>query len=220
MIKNAKFDNGRIIEAGEIELTITDVDIRLIFDTYNFDKYEFIEVYWSIYDYLPRDYILFILEKYVNKTKLKNIEGMELEYMLEKNKFNSLYGMSVTRNIVDNVIFDNNSGWSEEKLSNDEILKKLYEEKNKPFLSFAYGVWCTAWARNNLLRCLVKLDKWVAYADTDSLKLLEGFDKKVIDDYNESVIKRIEKVCKDLDIEKEKFSPIDVKGEKHTLRFI
>lgn len=135
-IKGAKFDNGRIIYAKELEITLTDVDLKLIFDTYNFKNYEFIEVYYSIYDYLPRDFILFILEKYVNKTKLKNVEGQEVLYMMEKNKFNALYGMSVTNNIKDNVIFDNISGWREEKLTNEEIIEALFKEKKKPFLSF------------------------------------------------------------------------------------
>lgn len=217
-IRGGKFDNGRIISAKELEVTMTDVDIRLLFETYTFDKYEFIETYFSIYDYLPKDFIEFILEKYVNKTKLKNVDGMEVEYMMEKNKFNALYGMSVTNNIKDRVVFDNIQGWSEEKLTNEEIIEALMKEKKKVFLSFSYGVWCTAWARNNLLRCLIKLDKYVVYADTDSLKLLEGFDKSVIEEYNKSVINKIDKVCKHYGIEKEKFSPVDVNGEVHTLR--
>lgn len=119
-------------------MTLTDVDIHLIFDTYKFDKYEFNEVYFSIYVYLPKDFIEFILEKYVNKTKLKNVDGMEVEYMMEKNKFNALYGMSVTNNINDKVIFDNDIGWHEEKLTNDEIIEALNKEKKKVFLSFSY----------------------------------------------------------------------------------
>ena len=216
-IKNAKFDNGRIIEAKELEITLTDVDLKLIFDTYVFDNYEFIEAYFSIYDYLPKDFIEFILQKYVNKTKLKNVDGMEVEYMMEKNKFNALYGMSVTNNIKDRVIFDNESGWSEEKLTNDEIIEELHKEKRKVFLSFSYGVWVTAHARNNLLRNLIKLDKWVVYADTDSLKLLDGFDKNVIEEYNKNVLVKIDKVCKHYKLDKESFSPVDIKGEKHTL---
>jgi len=216
-IKGAKFDNGRIISAKELEITLTDVDLKLIFDTYDFDKYEFVEAYFSIYDYLPKDFIEFILQKYVNKTKLKNVDGMEVEYMMEKNKFNSLYGMSVTNNIKDRVIFDNETGWSEEKLTNDEIIEELHKEKRKVFLSFSYGVWVTAYARNNLLRNLIKLDKWVVYADTDSLKLLDGYDKNVIDVYNQNVLVKIDKVCKHYKLDKESFSPVDVKGEKHTL---
>ena len=90
-VSNVKIDNGRIISADTLEITITDVDLKLIFMAYNFDKYEIIESYYSYYDYLPKDFIKFVLEKYVVKTKLKNVDGMEVEYMLSKNLFNSLY---------------------------------------------------------------------------------------------------------------------------------
>ena len=49
--------------------------------------------------------------------------------------------MSVTNNIRDEVEYDNEMGWSEIPLSNEEILKKLQEEEKIGFLSFAYGVW-------------------------------------------------------------------------------
>ena len=52
------------------------------------DKYEFNEVYWSRKDYLPKELLEFILEKYENKTKFKGVEGKEVEYALEKGKFN------------------------------------------------------------------------------------------------------------------------------------
>lgn len=53
--------------------------------------------------------------------------------------------------------------------------------------------------------------------DTDSLKLLEGYDKSVIDNYNKNVLKTIKKVCKELSLDEEDFSPVDIYGEKHTL---
>lgn len=217
-VTNVKIDNGRIISADTLEITITDVDLKLILLAYDIKSYEIIESYYSYYDYLPVDFIKFVLEKYVNKTKLKNVDGMEVEYMMSKNLFNSLYGMAVTNNISDKVIFENRIGWHEEELTNSEIIEGLYKEKEKAFLSFSYGVWCTAWARYNLLTCLLKLDKYVAYSDTDSLKLLEGYDKNVIDVYNQNVIKKIKKVCQDLELNEEDFSPSDIYGEKHTLR--
>lgn len=81
--------------------------------------------------------------------------------------------MSVTNNIKDEVIFDNEIGWKERPLSNNEILEKLKYERKKGFLSFAWGVWVTAHARCNLLENVIKLDKYVIYCDTDSLKLKE-----------------------------------------------
>lgn len=216
-IKGAKYDNGRIIEAKEIIITLTDIDFYFILDTYNC-SYEILESYYSNYNYLPKKFINFILQKYVNKTEYKDVDGMELEYQKEKNKFNALYGMSVTNMIRDNVIYDDNSKeWREEELTNDEIIEKLVNEKKKCFLSFAYGVWCTAYARNNLLRNLIKLDEYVLYSDTDSLKLRNGFDINVIDNYNKYVEKKIKRVSEDLNIPIKKFAPKDKKGVSHML---
>lgn len=73
------------------------------------------------------------------------------------------------------------------------------------------------WARFNLLSNLIKLDQYVLYADTDSLKVFGDYNKKVIDDYNEGVKRKIEKVCKELDIDINKFKPKDKKGREHML---
>ena len=216
-IYKGRYDNGRVMGAEELEIVLTDVDLKLIFETYEFESYEFLECYYSIYDYLPKQFLEFILEKYVNKTKFKNVEGKEVEYALEKAKFNSLYGMTVTNNIKDEVIFENDNGWSEKAISNEKIQELLEKEKKLGFLSFSYGVWVTAYARYNLLSNLVKLDEYVIYADTDSLKLREGFDIEVINNYNKSVTEKIKKVSDELEIDINKFCPLDSKGIKHEL---
>lgn len=215
-IKNGRYDNGRIIGAEEIEIVLTDVDFYFILKTYKCE-YEILECYYSRYDYLPIDFINFILEKYITKTKFKGIEEKKIEYNLEKAKFNSLYGMSVTNNIKDAVLFDNETGWQEIPLSNDEILEALEKEKKQGFLSFSYGVWVTAWARYNLLTNVIKQDDYCIYCDTDSMKLKEGFNKQAIEDYNKKVLQKIDTVCKELNIDKDKFSPVDKNGKKHTI---
>lgn len=216
-IYKGRYDNGRVMGAEELEIVLTDVDLKLIFETYEFESYEFLECYYSIYDYLPKQFLEFILEKYINKTKFKNVEGKEVEYTLEKAKFNSLYGMTVTNNIKDEVIFDNKEGWSEKAISNEKIQELLEKEKKLGFLSFSYGVWVTAYARYNLLSNLIKLDEYVIYADTDSLKLRDGFDIEVINNYNKSVIEKIKKVSNELEIDINKFCPTDSKGIRHEL---
>lgn len=216
-IKKAKYDNGRIIEAEEFETTITDIDFYFILDSYECE-YEILESWWSLYNYLPKKFINFILDKYVAKTKYKNVEGKELDYQKEKGKFNALYGMSVTNTIRDNVIYkDDLEEWFEEELTNEEIEDKLQAEKKKAFLSFSYGVWVTAYARDNLLRRLIALDEYVLYADTDSLKLKRGYDKTVFEKYNKSVEERIRFVSKVLNIPFDKFAPEDVYHKKHLL---
>ena len=216
-IKKGKYDNGRVMEAESLTITLTDVDFYFLLDTYKYDSYEIKESYYSVYDYLPKQFIEFVLEKYVNKTAYKNVEGMEVEYAKEKNKFNALYGMSVTNMIRDEVIYDNELDWSERELENTEIIAKLNEEKKKAFLSFSYGVWVTAYARSNLLKNVIQLDEQVVYCDTDSMKLKKGYDKTVIEKYNKFVIQKLKHVSKLLDIPYEKFSPKDSKGERHIL---
>lgn len=94
---------------------------------------------------MPKEYIDFILEKYVKKTELKGVEGKEIEYALEKAKFNALYrlGMTVTNNIRDNVIFDNKE-WKEEPLTNEEIIDLLVQQQKQGFLSYSWRNICDA----------------------------------------------------------------------------
>ncbi len=122
--------------------------------------------------------------------------------------------MSVTNTIRDNVLYDSKKDWYSEDLTNNEILEKLQEEKNAAFLSFAYGVWITAYARNNLLRNVIKLDEYVIYCDTDSMKLKKGYDIEVIKYYNNFVENKIKAVSKILNININKFEPSDINRRK------
>lgn len=217
-ISNGAYDNGRVMKADYLTITVNEVDLELIKKAYSFSNYEIIESYYAKKDYLNINIIEFILKKYKNKTEYKNREGFEIDYIKEKNKFNAIYGMSVTNNIRDEVVYTNDTQeWSEIPLTNDDILDKLIEQKNRPFLSFSYGVWVTAYARRNLVENILKLDYHTIYCDTDSIKLAEGYDKNVIKEYNEKVVAKIKKVCKVLNLNFEDFCPEDVKGEKHLI---
>ena len=211
------YDNGRIITAKELTITCTDIDLRFILDTYDYDSYEIIESYCSSYNYLPIEYVNFILDKYVLKTKLKNVEGKELEYAREKGAFNSLYGMTVTNTIRADVEFLNFDEWVEKPLSNQAIMEKLSKDKKRGFLNFAWGVWCTAYARANLLRRVLDLDQYVVYCDTDSCKVVQGYNKSVFEKYNQSVEDKIRKVSELRGIPYERFAPADIKGNTHLL---
>ena len=216
-IRGARFDNGRIISAEKVIITLTDIDFRFLVETYKIKSYTILESYYAIYNYLPKEFIMFILEKYYYKTKYKGVKGKELFYAIEKSKFNSLYGMTVTNMIRDEVKYDNSFGWSEHELSNVDIFDGLIEQESKGFLSFAWGVWITAYARENLLRRVIELDQYAVYMDTDSCKCIKGYDKSVFDKYNESVMTTIHNVAKQLDIPENYFMPQDQKGKSHPL---
>lgn len=216
-LRGAKYDNGRLISASEFEMTLTDIDFYFYLDTYDLE-YEILECYCASKNYLPKTLIEFILNKYVGKTELKGVKDKEMEYGRIKGMYNSIYGMSVTNNIRDEVIYDDLTGlWEEIPLSNEDIIKKLESEKKKAFLSFAYGVWVTAYARDNLLRRVIANDDYVVYCDTDSCKLVKGYDKKVFEDYNKQVEERINFVCKILKLDANKYAPSDINGNKHMM---
>ena len=215
-IKGAKYDNGRVMEAEELEITLTDVDFYFILDSHGCE-YEIIEIYYSLYNYLHKDFINFVLDKYVIKTTYKDVPDKYLEYQKEKNKFNALYGMSVTNNIRDDVLYDSELGWIENPLSDSDIIEKLENERKQSFLSFSYGVWVTAHARNNLLRNIIKFDEYAVYSDTDSIKLLDGYDKNIIYEYNLNVEKRLKYVSNLLNIDYSRFEPTDIYGNKRLI---
>lgn len=137
-IRGASYDNGRIYEAKELVMTLTDVDFYFILDTHKCD-YIIEEIYFAKYGFLPIQYINFVLDKYENKTKYKDDDTKKLQYQKEKNKFNGIYGMTVTNTIRDDVEYNDELGeWFESELSNDDIIEKLEGEEKKSFLSFSW----------------------------------------------------------------------------------
>lgn len=78
-------------------------------------------------------------------------------------------------------------------------------------------MWVTAYARDNLLRRVLDLDKYVCYCDTDSCKLVEGYDRNIFIEYNKKVEDRIKYVSRILNIDINKYSPADIHGKNHML---
>lgn len=217
-------DNGRLFRAKECEMYLTDIDFKLYLKAYyeNEEQYDYdiLEAYAAKYDYLPIQLVNFVLDKYIDKTKLKNVKGSEVEYQHKKSDFNSIYGMMCTNTIRDEVVYNEFlQKWNDKEraLTNSEIIENLEKIEKKSFLSFAWGVWVTAYARKNLLTTLMKLDFYCAYSDTDSLKLMSGYNKKILYKYNANVLAKIRKVSKERKIDIERFMPRDIKNKAHPI---
>lgn len=216
-IENGIYDNGKIVSASILKIVINEIDLKIIQEFYTFANYNILEIYYANKSYLPYKLLNFILDKYYNKTTYKNVAGKEYLYSIEKSKFNSLYGMSVTNTIKDECVFSEYGNWTAKKLNNSDILEKLNTEHKKGFLSFAYGVWVTSYARYNLLSNVKLLDEYVIYCDTDSIKLVEGYDINVIHNYNKTVDDKISRVANFYDIDIKRFTPIDCDGIAHKI---
>ena len=216
-IENGIYDNGKIVSATTLKIVINEIDLKIIQEFYTFDNYNILEIYYANKSYLPYKLLDFILDKYYNKTAYKNVAGKEYLYSIEKSKFNSLYGMCVTNTIKDECVYNAYEKWTTKKLNNSDILDKLNTERKKGFLSFAYGVWVTSYARYNLLSNVKLLDEYVIYCDTDSIKLSNGYDINVIHNYNKSVDDKISRVANFYDIDIKRFTPIDCDGIPHKI---
>ena len=148
-IKGAEINNGRIWSADSVDITLTDVDITIIEQVYNWENIALKNVLGFRKAYLPKPIIESILNLYQDKTTLKGVQGKEVEYLLSKGMLNSVYGMSVTDIVKDNAIYDDADNWDFEKVNIDEEIEKYNGSKNR-FLYYAWGIWVTAYARRNL----------------------------------------------------------------------
>lgn len=220
-------DNGRIVMADLVEMVITDVDLRIIRDAYLIGEIEILEAYCSPYRYLDTDYVKFMLEQYAGKTVLKGVPGQELLYNQKKVKNNSLYGMMVTDVIRDDVVFADNEWKDIVPDTYADVKAKLEKvaDPNKCFLSYAWGVWITAWARWSLWQ-IIKIpdcDKAIVYCDTDSIKFAKDVSKgaveAAVERYNQNLAAAMYKAAAWHGLDPDSWKPKDIKGRERPLGF-
>ena len=215
-VKNPLINNGRIVQADTLTISCTDVDFLNIRDFYEWDSMKIGLCYIYEKNYLPKEFIKTILHLYKSKTELKGVDGKEVEYLHSKELLNSLYGMCVTSIVHDTVSF-NGAEWTTENGNLDEELKNYNTDKNR-FLFYHWGVWCTAYARNNLYTGIKECKDDYIYSDTDSIKIFNA-DKhlKYFEEYNKWIVQKLEKCLNYHKIPIDYISPKTIKGESKTL---
>ena len=215
-VKNPLINNGRIVQADTLTISCTDVDFLNIRDFYTWDSMKIGLCYIYEKNYLPKEFIKTILHLYKSKTELKGVDGKEVEYLHSKELLNSLYGMCVTSIVHDTVNF-NGAEWTTENGNLDEELKNYNTDKNR-FLFYHWGVWCTAYARNNLYTGIKECKDDYIYSDTDSIKIFNADKHKMyFQKYNEWIVQKLEKCLKYHNIPLDYISPKTIKGEIKTL---
>ena len=214
---NSKLDNGRLISADEISITLTEQDFKIIEQTYEWKELRVKNFRIYKRDYLPKEFIIAILELYKKKTELKDVQGMEKEYLHSKELLNSCYGMCVTDICRDEVEFDIDSGKWVDSASVKDYEKNIqkYNESKQRFLAYQWGVWVTAYARANLWNGILNIRNDYCYSDTDSLKLInEEKHRKYFTDYNERIVKKLHMMLDHYNLPHELVSPKTIKGEE------
>lgn len=180
------YDNGRILSAGYLETTMTDIDLKIFLDQYDFDSIEPFDVFTARYGKLPKPLTDLICKLYKDKTELKGVEGQEIYYALSKEMINAVYGMTCQDPVKDRIeyIEDSEELYVERGKNPEEL---LYEYQRKAFLTYAWGVWTTAHARAALQVGIDLAGESCVYVDTDSVKYIgdvdwSEFNAKCIDD--------------------------------------
>ena len=166
------YDNGRILECKYCETTITDVDLRILLDEYDFDNFKAFDVAFSRYGKLPRPLVEETINYYRKKTELKNVEGQEIYYMKSKNKLNSIYGMMAQNPAKETILFKDNDYIKDDV----PLCERLKEANRRAFLAYQWGCWVTAWARYRLEEGIKLAGDNFVYCDTDCVKYVQEID--------------------------------------------
>jgi len=242
-IENAKTDktNGKVITADKLTIYCTNLDYEVYKRFYKFDVHVD-HIYTYTKGYLPRPVIEFILNLYKEKTKLKNVEGKEIQYNLSKEDLNACsYGVHV-KSILQEVLQFNEEEekWLETfkgewlkdvyDLRTTEDQKKYYLEKTinynrrifsgQVIIPYIAALFIPSIAKKNIAFAIRRagLDDMYCYSDTDSI-YEQGNFKPYIDKYNSRVKEQFEAMCKFYGFNSDVWRPKNAKGDEKPLGY-
>lgn len=214
-------DNGRIISAQYVKVTLTNIHFDFYQDVYTWENCRISNVYVYKKMYLPTPFVSTILDLYEKKTVLKGVDGKEVEYLNSKGMCNSTYGMTVQDILTDEIFYDNDL-WAVNKYEgNNDIINEQIQEYNNSrnrFLFYPWGVFITAYAQRNLWLGIREFKEDYIYSDTDSLKVLnKEKHMQFIENYNQWILSRLKKACDYHKIDYSKICPKTIKGVEKPL---
>ncbi len=195
----AMYDNGRVLKAESLRISLVDVDYRILKSEYDFEIEKVHDIYTSVYGDLPDEMKEVIMTYFRLKTELKNEKGDKAVYYTKaKNKLNSIYGMSAQNPIKQSILYllmtddngelllDNNGNPWKSFCEDNKDETELYDKyKTKAFFCYQWGVWTTAWCRYMLEEAIQLIHSHQSliddvcvfvYCDTDSVKFIDDAD--------------------------------------------
>lgn len=211
-IDNFICNNGRVVEASSLTITVTEQDYKLIRSMYQWDNEQITDFYYMYSAYLPKPMIEAICYLYRDKTELKGVEGKESEYLVSKGMLNSLYGMCVT-DICRTTEEYINGAWACSYPVVEEVIDK-YNRNPVRFLFYAWGVWVTAYARRNLFKGIQEFGMDYVYSDTDSIKVFNAErHQEFFSKYNQEITSKVYRVLDHYGLSREYACPKTIKGK-------
>ena len=167
---NRIVDNGRVVKADFLCMTITNVDYDIICNEYDIGEKKIGEIWASKKAPLCNEIKNVTMDYYRAKTLLDGDPTKLYEYAKSKNRVNAIFGCFVMR--IDQSVVS----WDPKLLKyidktppTAEALAKFYNSRNN-FLQYQQGLFITAYARKRLRDMLWTCGRDVIYCDTDSIK--------------------------------------------------
>ena len=189
-------DNGRLLTAGFCRMALTEIDLEIVLQQYEFDLIDIKSAMVAQKGYLPEEYKEVIRKYYHNKTVLKGTQDPDEQYlyMKDKEKLNAIYGMCAQDPIHADIRYDDGkwtvSGYNRPA---EEIEKILLSAK----FPYQWGVYTTAYARQALQEGIDLAGDKMVYCDTDSIKTEGPVDIERINGYRRKLAKIYKGVEKD-----------------------
>lgn len=190
-VVNPVIDNGRIKQAENMEVMLTNLDWMIYNKFYEWSDVT-CETLWFFphSGTLPRYVINPLFNAYTEKTRLKNAG---LDYKNQKAIVNSFYGMMVTTIPAENITYTDD--WGSEPMEEEDRRKYARSTLLSPY----WGIYTTAWARYHLLvDVFYKIGNDAVYGDTDSCKYINPVKHEhIFEKFNRKMAKRRYKFCEE-----------------------
>lgn len=173
-ISGESLDNGRVLSANYIKITVTDIDLEIILNQYKIDKKAIKNLYVADYDYLPGPIVNHVRDGFYEKCGYEE-RGEKGSYYYDrcKNRLNGNFGMMYTDPVRDVIELypeiRDGKRWAVTTPDIEESLTKFYRSRNS-FLCYQWGVWTTAHARYHHQKLIDAFGEEFVYGDTDSAK--------------------------------------------------
>lgn len=167
-ITGETLDGDRVLkteENGMLNVTLTDVDLQIINNMYDYDDIIIHEAWFSKYGYLPSEFRFLIIDMW--KTK-ENAEGYEREKA--KRFINTLYGAMLQNPLYPRLKLDDNGEPVKDEKGHYIKEEIKFQRKYNVWYNYLWGVWTAAWGRYRLQKAIDLCGDKLVYCDTDAVK--------------------------------------------------
>lgn len=172
-IRSFKTVDGENFEKGEhtVKAIMTSIDLYTLTTLCDIKDITCYWLYSCELDQLPKYLLDEIVRQYTKKVDLdRNTE----EYELQKTVVNGIFGDCIRKYNT------------EDEFNN---------ARRKPSVAPQWGIWCTSYAKKNLLKLASKVQGWV-YSDTDSIYCYDNeYNRALLKEYNDEANRKVKAFC-------------------------